>query len=397
MTISQLNVSRLKEYTGATLSECENALIMANNDFEYALEILSENGKIKPSAAAKKISPKEKRGVDGEKTEDDAQNEIEFNLRPKLLNEYIGQVKVKEKMRIFIDAAKKRGEPLDHVLLYGPPGLGKTTLSYIIANELNVNIRITSGPAISHPGDLAALLTNLNEGDVLFIDEIHRLNASVEEVLYPAMEDFVYDMILGKGPSARSMRIDLKRFTLIGATTRAGMLTSPLRDRFGIINRLEMYTDEELAIIVKRSAGILGVEIDEDGAKEIARRSRGTPRIANRMLSRVRDYAQVIGDGRITRKMADEGLNMLEVDELGLDQVDRNVLGTIIEKFNGGPVGLDTIAAATGEEATTIEDVYEPFLLQRGFIMRTPRGRVATEAAYRHLGLEMKKRQDRLF
>ncbi len=397
MTISQLNVSRLKEHTGATLSECENALIMANNDFEYALEILSENGKIKPSAAAKKISPKEKRVVDGEKTEDDAQNEIEFNLRPKLLNEYIGQVKVKEKMRIFIDAAKKRGEPLDHVLLYGPPGLGKTTLSYIIANELNVNIRITSGPAISHPGDLAALLTNLNEGDVLFIDEIHRLNASVEEVLYPAMEDFVYDMILGKGPSARSMRIDLKRFTLIGATTRAGMLTSPLRDRFGIINRLEMYTDEELAIIVKRSAGILGVEIDEDGAKEIARRSRGTPRIANRMLSRVRDYAQVIGDGRITRKMADEGLNMLEVDELGLDQVDRNVLGTIIEKFNGGPVGLDTIAAATGEEATTIEDVYEPFLLQRGFIMRTPRGRVATEAAYRHFGLEMKKRQDRLF
>ena len=260
-----------------------------------------------------------------------------------------------------------------------------------------MNIRITSGPAISHPGDLAALLTNLNEGDVLFIDEIHRLNASVEEVLYPAMEDFVYDMILGKGPSARSMRIDLKRFTLIGATTRAGMLTSPLRDRFGIINRLEMYTDEELAIIVKRSAGILGVEIDEDGAKEIARRSRGTPRIANRMLSRVRDYAQVIGDGRITRKMADEGLNMLEVDELGLDQVDRNVLGTIIEKFNGGPVGLDTIAAATGEEATTIEDVYEPFLLQRGFIMRTPRGRVATEAAYRHFGLEMKKRQDRLF
>ena len=397
MTISQLNVSRLKEHTGATLSECENALIMANNDFEYALEILSENGKIKPSAAAKKISPKEKRVADGEKTEDDAQNEIEFNLRPKLLNEYIGQVKVKEKMRIFIDAAKKRGEPLDHVLLYGPPGLGKTTLSYIIANELNVNIRITSGPAISHPGDLAALLTNLNEGDVLFIDEIHRLNASVEEVLYPAMEDFVYDMILGKGPSARSMRIDLKRFTLIGATTRAGMLTSPLRDRFGIINRLEMYTDEELAIIVKRSAGILGVEIDEDGAKEIARRSRGTPRIANRMLSRVRDYAQVIGDGRITRKMADEGLNMLEVDELGLDQVDRNVLGTIIEKFNGGPVGLDTIAAATGEEATTIEDVYEPFLLQRGFIMRTPRGRVATEAAYRHFGLEMKKRQDRLF
>lgn len=281
--------------------------------------------------------------VDGEKTEDDAQNEIEFNLRPKLLNEYIGQVKVKEKMRIFIDAAKKRGEPLDHVLLYGPPGLGKTTLSYIIANELNVNIRITSGPAISHPGDLAALLTNLNEGDVLFIDEIHRLNASVEEVLYPAMEDFVYDMILGKGPSARSMRIDLKRFTLIGATTRAGMLTSPLRDRFGIINRLEMYTDEELAIIVKRSAGILGVEIDEDGAKEIARRSRGTPRIANRMLSRVRDYAQVIGDGRITRKMADEGLNMLEVEELGLDQVDRNVLGTIIEKFNGrtGRSGYD--------------------------------------------------------
>ena len=270
-------------------------------------------------------------------------------------------------------------------------------MSYIIANELNVNIKITSGPAIAHPGDLAAILTNLNEGDVLFIDEIHRLNASVEEVLYPAMEDYVYDMILGKGPSARSMRIDLKRFTLVGATTRAGMLTSPLRDRFGIINRLELYSDEDLKIIVDRSAGILGVDIDPEGALEIARRSRGTPRIANRMLSRVRDYAEVMGNGVITKKMAAEALKLLEVDELGLDRVDRNVLMTMIEKFGGGPVGLDTIAAATGEEANTIEDVYEPFLLQKGFIMRTPRGRIATESAYRHLGYEKRKGQDSLF
>ncbi len=397
MTISQFTVSKLKDATGATLSECENALVAASGDFNYALQILSENGKIKESAIPKRPLQKKDRIVDAKPTVKDVENEVEYNLRPKKLEEYIGQSKVREKMRIFIDAAKKRGEPLDHVLLYGPPGLGKTTLSYIIANELGVNIKITSGPALSHPGDLAAILTNLNEGDVLFIDEIHRLNPHVEEVLYPAMEDFVYDMILGKGPSARSMRLDLKRFTLVGATTRAGMLTAPLRDRFGIINRLEMYDDEDLKIIVNRSSGILGVEIDDEGAIEIARRSRGTPRIANRMLSRVRDYAQVMGDGRITRTMADEALNMLEVDKLGLDGVDRNVLGAIIEKFGGGPVGLDTIAAATGEDSTTIEDAYEPFLLQKGFIMRTPRGRVATEAAYRHLGIPIKTGQKELF
>ena len=395
MRISQLDVSKLKDATGATLAECENALVAANGDFSFALGILQENGKVKPSAQPR--APKKPRVVDANSTPKDEENEAEYNLRPRMLSEYIGQSKVKEKMRIFIDAAKKRGEPLDHVLLYGPPGLGKTTLSYIIANELNVNIKITSGPAISHPGDLAAILTNLNEGDVLFIDEIHRLNPHVEEVLYPAMEDFVYDMILGKGPSARSMRLDLKRFTLVGATTRAGMLTSPLRDRFGIINRLELYDDEDLKIIVDRSAGILGVDIEEEGALEIARRSRGTPRIANRMLSRVRDYAQIMGDGVITKRIADEALNMMEVDKLGLDRVDRNVLSAIIEKFGGGPVGLDTIAAATGEEATTIEDVYEPFLLQQGFIMRTPRGRVATQAAYEHLGLPVKKDDGKLF
>lgn len=397
MTISQFTVSKLKSATGATLSECENALVIAGGDFDYALQVLRENGKIKETAALKNSSDKKDRIVDAKSTQKDKDNEIEYNLRPKHLKEYIGQSKVREKMRIFIDAAKKRGEPLDHVLLYGPPGLGKTTLSYIIANELGVNIKITSGPALSHPGDLAAILTNLNEGDVLFIDEIHRLNPHVEEVLYPAMEDFAYDMILGKGPSARSMRLDLKRFTLVGATTRAGMLTAPLRDRFGIINRLEMYSDEDLKIIVDRSAGILDVNIDEEGALEIARRSRGTPRIANRMLSRVRDYAQVMSDGKITKEVANDALNMLEVDELGLDGVDRNVLGTIIEKFAGGPVGLDTIAAATGEDSTTIEEAYEPFLLQKGFIMRTPRGRIATEAAYRHLGIPQKEEQKELF
>ncbi len=310
-------------------------------------------------------------------------------LRPQSLEEYIGQDKVKEKMAIFIEAAKKRGEALDHVLLYGPPGLGKTTLAHIIAQELNVNIRITSGPAIERPGDLAALLTNLTDKDVLFIDEIHRLNSSVEEVLYPAMEDYALDIILGKGPSARSMRIDLPRFTLVGATTRAGMLTSPLRDRFGIINRLQMYDAGQLQTIVKRSANILDIHVDEEGAVEIARRSRGTPRIANRLLRRVRDFADVRAEGMITKEAADEGLKLLEVDGLGLDHSDRLVLEAIIVKFGGGPVGLETLAATTGEESGTIEDVIEPFLLQLGFIQRTPRGRCATENAYRHMGLPM--------
>ena len=316
------------------------------------------------------------------------------SLRPKTLEEYIGQSKVKNMMKIFIDAALKRGDALDHVLLYGPPGLGKTTLASIIAQELNVNFRQTSGPAIERPGDLAALLTNLAEGDVLFIDEIHRLNASVEEVLYPAMEDYALDIILGKGPSARSMRIDLPKFTLVGATTRAGMLTSPLRDRFGVLCRLEMYTPEDLATIVKRSASILGISVEDDGAYEIARRSRGTPRIANRLLSRVRDFADIKGDGIITKEIADKGLRMLEVDDLGLDNSDRNILDSILMKFGGGPVGLDTLAATTGEESGTIEEVIEPFLLRLGFIKKTPRGRVATKLAYRHMGVPMGEEDD---
>ncbi|MCH1961209.1 Holliday junction branch migration DNA helicase RuvB [Romboutsia hominis] len=311
--------------------------------------------------------------------------DIENSLRPKSLDDYLGQEKAKEQLKIFIEAAKSRNEQLDHVLLYGPPGLGKTTLSSIIANEMGVNLRITSGPAIERAGDLAAILTNLNENDVLFIDEIHRINRSVEEVLYPAMEDFCLDIIIGKGPSARSIRLDLPKFTLIGATTRAGMLTNPLRDRFGVISKLDYYTVDELAKIVIRSAEILGATIEEGGAIEIARRSRGTPRIANRLLKRVRDYAQVRADGDITNEVADNALELLGVDSLGLDYVDEKLLMTIIEKFKGGPVGLDTLAASIGEDRNTIEDVYEPYLLQLGFLNRGPRGRVAMPLAYEHL------------
>ena len=317
----------------------------------------------------------------------DSIDAVDFSLRPKTLEEFVGQQKVKEQMRIYIEAAKNRGEPLDHVLLHGPPGLGKTCLSHIIATEMNVNIRVTSGPAIERPGDLAAILTNLGEGDVLFIDEIHRLNTSVEEVLYPAMEDFALDIIIGKGPSARSLRIDLPKFTLVGATTRAGNLTSPLRDRFGLLNRLLMYSPEELKEIVLRSASILNVPITDEAAVEVALRSRGTPRIANRLLRRVRDYAEVKGDGTIDLSSAKAGLDMLEVDRLGLDNMDRDLLLCVIEKFDGGPVGLDNLAASTGEESGTIEDVYEPYLLQLGFLKRTPKGRVATRLAYEHLGL----------
>jgi len=315
-------------------------------------------------------------------------NDTEISLRPKTLDDYIGQEKVKENLKIYMDAALGRGETLDHVLLYGPPGLGKTTLAGIIANQMNVQIRITSGPAIEKPGDLVALLTNLNEGDVLFIDEIHRLSRSVEEVLYPAMEDNEVDIIIGKGPSARSIRLDIKPFTLVGATTRAGQLTAPLRDRFGVVLRLELYTPQELAEIVKRSAGILGIGIDDDGALEIASRSRGTPRIANRLLKRARDFAQVVGSGIITEQDARLALSRMEIDELGLDNIDRLLLTTMITNYNGGPVGLETMAAAIGEEAITIEDVYEPYLMQIGFLGRTPRGRIVTNAAYTHLGIE---------
>lgn len=327
------------------------------------------------------------RGMDAEFSPEDVK--IEGSLRPKTLDSYIGQKKIKESLKIYIEAAKGRGESLDHLLFYGPPGLGKTTLASIIANEMGVGIKITSGPAIEKPGDMAAILNNLKEGDVLFVDEIHRLNRQVEEVLYPAMEDFCIDIMIGKGPTARSIRLDLPHFTLIGATTRAGMLSAPLRDRFGMIHRMEYYDIEELCSIILQSARVLDVEVDDKGAVEMARRSRGTPRLANRVLKRVRDFAQVRFDGKITEDVAITALDLMDVDKMGLDHTDRNLLLTMINKFSGGPVGLDTLAAAIGEDPGTIEDVYEPFLIKNGFLNRTPRGRVVTEAAYHHLGLEM--------
>ena len=330
----------------------------------------------------------EKRVISTQVQEEDLK--IEKSLRPQTLDDYIGQQKAKENLKIYIEAAKARGESLDHVLFYGPPGLGKTTLAGIIANEMGTHMKVTSGPAIGKPGEMAAILSNLQEGDVLFVDEIHRLNRQVEEVLYPAMEDYAIDIMLGKGATARSIRLDLPKFTLVGATTRAGLLSAPLRDRFGVVHHLEFYTVEELKTIILHSALTLGVEIDEEGAYEMARRSRGTPRLANRLLKRVRDFAQVKYDGVITKEVADFALDIMDVDKMGLDQNDRNILLMIIEKFSGGPVGLDTLAAALGEDAGTLEDVYEPYLLMNGLINRTPRGRMATENAYRHLGLEMK-------
>lgn len=327
-----------------------------------------------------------KRIITTDITEEDQKNE--GSLRPKLLSDYVGQEKAKGNLKIYIEAAKQRGDSLDHVLFYGPPGLGKTTLAGIIANEMGVHMKVTSGPAIEKPGEMAAILNNLQEGDILFVDEIHRLNRQVEEILYPAMEDFAIDIMIGKGSSARSIRLDLPKFTLVGATTRAGLLTAPLRDRFGVIHHLEFYTVEELKTIILRSASLLDVEIDEAGALELAKRSRGTPRLANRLLKRVRDFAQVKYEGKIDQKVASFALDLLEVDTCGLDQVDRRLLLTLIEKFNGGPVGLDTLAAAIGEDSGTIEDVYEPYLIQNGFLNRTPRGRMATELAFHHLGIE---------
>lgn len=328
-----------------------------------------------------------KRIITTENLEEDSK--IENHLRPQLLDDYIGQAKAKAMLKVYIEAAKARGEALDHVLFYGPPGLGKTTLAGIIANEMGVHMKITSGPAIEKPGEMAAILNNLQEGDVLFLDEIHRLNRQVEEVLYPAMEDYAIDIMIGKGAAARSIRLDLPKFTLVGATTRAGMLTAPLRDRFGVVNRLEFYTDQELKTIIMRSAKVLDVEIDEKGAMELARRSRGTPRLANRLLKRVRDFAQVRYNGEITEEVAVYALDLLDVDRYGLDHIDRNILLTMIEKFAGGPVGLDTLAASIGEDSGTIEEVYEPYLLKNGFIQRTPRGRVVTEFAYHHLGIQL--------